>query len=141
MGFTVIRPHRYTGTARMDEAPWLPPAIGADLRDGDTGSPVSCCHARTEEGSVAVEWQIRDEANAVVQEGQAGPGLPAVEVRFLNGRRHVRVEIPAPRGLSLGYYNLTVRAEGLVGGVVGTMRVIVAPGQCYVRRRLKEPAL
>ena len=35
--------------------------------------------------------------------------------------------LPAPRGLSLGYYNLTVRAEGLVGGVVGTVRVIVAP--------------
>ena len=78
-----------------------------------------------------MEWQIRDEANAVVQEGQAGPGLSAVEVCFLNGRRHVHVEIPAPRGLSLGYYSLTVRAEGLVGGVVGTMRVIVAPHQCY----------
>ncbi|NWF72474.1 MAG: 4-alpha-glucanotransferase, partial [Nitrospirae bacterium] len=84
------------------------------------------------EQSVAVEWQIFDETNVVVQEGKTGPGLSAVEVRVLNGRRHVRVEMPAPRGLSLGYYNLTLRAEGLVGGPVGKMRVIVAPRHCYV---------
>ena len=91
------------------------------LRDSEIGtSCVLLSGARGgKERSVAVEWQVRDEANAVVQEGQAGPGLSAVEVRFLNGQRHVRVEIPAPRDLSLGYYNLTVRTEGLVGGIVG----------------------
>ena len=118
-----------------DEAPWRRPCDPVRvLRDGETGPPLSCCLALEEgyEESVVVEWQIRDEANAVVQEGQEGPGLSAIEVRFLDGRRHVRLEIPAPRGLSLGYYNLTIRAEGLVGGVVGTMRVIVAPRQCYV---------
>ena len=136
MGFTVDSTASLTQALReWDEAPWQRPCDPVRiLRDSEAGSPVSCYLALEDgkEGSVAVEWQIRDEANAVVQEGQAGPGLPAVEVRFLNGRRHVRVEIPAPRGLSLGYYNLTVRAEGLVGGVVGTMRVIVAPRQCYV---------
>ena len=136
MGFTVDSTASLTQALReWDEAPWQRPCDPVRiLRDGETGPSVSCYLALEDgkEGSVAVEWQIRDEANAVVQEGQAGPGLSAVEVRFLNGRRHVRVEIPAPRGLSLGYYNLTVRAEGLVGGVVGTMRVIVAPRQCYV---------
>jgi len=118
-----------------DEAPWQRPCDPVRiLRDGETGAPLSCCLALEDgkEGSVAVDWQIHDEANTVVQEGQAGPGLSAVEVRFLKGHRHVRVEIPAPHGLSLGYYNLTLRAAGLVGGVVGTMRVIVAPRQCYV---------
>jgi 4-alpha-glucanotransferase len=118
-----------------DEAPWRRPCDPVRvLRDGEMGPPLSYCLALEEghEESVAVEWQIRDEANAVVQEGQEGPGLSAVEVRVLDGRRHVRLEIPAPRGLSLGYYSLIVRAEGLVGGVVGTMRVIVAPRQCYV---------
>ncbi|MCX5728887.1 MAG: 4-alpha-glucanotransferase [Nitrospirae bacterium] len=118
-----------------DEAPWQRPCDPVRiLRDGETGAPLSCCLALEDgkEGSVAVDWQIYDEANTVVQEGQAGPGLFAVEVRFLKGHRHVRVEIPAPHGLSLGYYNLTVRAESLVGGMAGTMRVIVAPRQCYV---------
>ena len=136
MGFTVDSPASLTQALReWDEAPWQRPCDPVlILRDGETGSSVSCCLALEDgkEQSVAVEWQIRDEANAVVQEGQAGPGLSAVEVCFLNGRRHVRVEISAPHGLSLGYYSLTIRAEGLVGGIVGTMRVIVAPRQCYV---------
>jgi 4-alpha-glucanotransferase len=136
MGFRVDSSASLTQALReWDEAPWQRPCDPVQiLRDGETGSSVSCCLVLEDgkEQSVVVEWQIRDEANAVVQEGQAGPGLSAVEVCFLNGRRHVRVEIPAPSGLSLGYYSLTVRAEGLVGGVVGTMRVIVAPRQCYV---------
>ncbi len=120
MGFTVDSTASLTQALReWDEAPWQRPCDPVRiLRDGETGPSVSCCLAIEDEKehSVVVEWQIRDEANAVVQEGQAGPGLSAVEVRFLHRRRHVRVEIPAPRGLSLGYYNLTVRAEGLVGG-------------------------
>lgn len=136
MGFTVDSTASLTEALReWDEAPWQRPCDPVRiLRDDETGSSVSCCLALEDgkEQSALVEWQIRDEANAVVQEGQAGPGLSAAEVRFLNGRRHVRVEIPAPHGLSLGYYSLTLRAEGLVGGVVGTMRVIVAPRQCYV---------
>ena len=136
MGFTVDSTASLTQALQeWDEAPWQRPCDPVRiLRDGETGPPVSCCLALEDgkERSVAVEWQIRDEANGVVQEGQTGPELSVVEVRFLNGRRHVRVEIPAPRGLSLGYYKLTVRAEGLVGGGVGAMRVIVAPRQCYV---------
>jgi 4-alpha-glucanotransferase len=136
MGFTVDSTASLTQALReWDEAPWQRPCDPVRiLHDGETGAPLSCCLAIEDgkEASVTVEWQIRDEANAVVQEGQAGPGLSAVEVRFLDGRRHVRVEIPAPRDLSLGYYSLTVRAEGLVGGMAGRMRVIVAPRQCYV---------
>jgi 4-alpha-glucanotransferase len=136
MGYTVDSIASLTQALReWDEAPWRRPCDPVRiLRDGDTGPPLSCCLAVEDgkERSVVVEWQIRDEAHEVVQEGQAGPGLSAVEVRFLNGQRHVRIEIPVPRALSLGYYSLTVRAEGLVGGVTGTMRVIVAPSQCYV---------
>jgi 4-alpha-glucanotransferase len=136
MGFTVDSIASLTEALQeWDEAPWQRPCDPVRiLRDGETGPPVSCYLALEDgkDGSIVVEWQIRDEANVVVQEGQAGPALSALEVRFLSGRRHVRVEIPAPRDLSLGYYSLTVRAEGLVGGLVGTMRVIVAPHQCYV---------
>ncbi len=117
-----------------EEAPWLRPCDPVRvLCDGETGAPLSC-YLRLDEGqekSIEMAWQIHDEANAVAQEGQAGPGLSAAEVRFLKGQRHVRIEIPAPQGLSLGYYNLTVQAKGLVGGSVGWMRVIVAPRQCY----------
>ncbi|HSL02083.1 MAG TPA: 4-alpha-glucanotransferase [Nitrospiraceae bacterium] len=136
MGFAVDSAASLTEALReWDEAPWQRPCDPVRvLRDGETGAPLSCYLALEDgkEESVAVAWQIRDEANAVVQEGQVGPGLTAVEIRFLKGQRHVRVEIPAPHGLSLGYYNLTIRGDGLARGVEGTMRVIVAPHQCYV---------
>lgn len=136
MGFTVDSTASLAEALRAwDDAPWQRPCDPVRiLRDGERGLPLSCCLALEEgkEQSVVLEWQIRDEANALVQEGLAGPGLSAVEARVLDGRRHVRVEIPAPRGLSLGYYHLTVQAEGLVGGMAGTMRLIVAPSQCYV---------
>ena len=99
MGFTVDSATSLSQALQeWDEAPWQCPCEPVRiLRDSETGPPVSC-YLMLEDGteeSIAVEWQIRDEANAVVQEGQAGPGLSAVEVRFLYGRRHVRVEIPA----------------------------------------------
>ena len=136
MGFTVDSTASLTQALReWDEAPWQRPCDAVRiLRDDDAEPSVSCCLAIEDgkERSVVVEWQIRDETNAVVHEGHAGPGLSAAEVRFLNGRRHVRIEMPVPCGLSLGYYTLTMRAEGLVGGTVGAMRVIVAPRQCYM---------
>ncbi len=136
MGFAVDSVASLTQALReWEEATWRRPCDPVRiLRDGEPGGSLSCCLVldEGEEASVAVKWEIRDEANARVQEGVAGPGLFAAEVCFLNGRRHVRIEIPAPSGLSLGYYSWTVRAEGLVGGEVGTMRVIVAPRQCYV---------
>lgn len=136
MGFTVDSITSLTEALRTwDDAPWRRPCDPVRvLHDGEVGAPLSYCLALDEgnEQSVVLEWQIFDEANGVVREGQAGPGLSAGEVRVLDGRRHVRLEIPAPSGLSLGYYQLLVRAEGLIGGTEGTTRIIVAPRQCYV---------
>ena len=136
MGFSVDSVESLTQALHdWDEASWRRPCDPVRvLRGGEMNPPLSYCLMLEEghEGSVELEWQIRDEANAVVQEGQEGPGLAAIEVRVLDGRRHARVEIPSPRGLSLGYYSLIIRAEGLVGGGIATMRIIVAPRQCYV---------
>jgi 4-alpha-glucanotransferase len=141
MGFAVDSAASLTQALQeWDEAPWQRPCDPVRiLHDDEIGTPLSY-YLTLEDGKeefITVEWQIRDESNTVVQEGLAGPGLSAVEVRFLEGQRHVRIEIPAPHGLSLGYYNLTVRAEGLVGGTVGVMRIIVAPHQCYVPASLE----
>ena len=136
MGFAVDSAASLTQALQeWDEAPWERPCDPVQILRDDETEPSVCCYLALEdgkEGSIVVEWHIRDDANRVVQEGHAGPGLSAIEVRFLKGQRRVRVGIPVPGGLSLGYYTLTVRAEGLVGGVEGTMRVIVAPRQCYV---------
>jgi len=118
-----------------DETPWRRPCDPVRIvHEEEIGAPVSCCFALEDgkERSIVVHWQLRDESGDVIQEGQVGPGLAALEVKFIDGHRHVRVELPAPKNLPLGYYDLTVRAEGLVGGTTGSMRLIVAPQHCYV---------
>jgi 4-alpha-glucanotransferase len=136
MGFAIDTTASLIQTLQeWDDAPWQRPCDPVRiLRDGEAGGPLSCYLLLEDgkEGSLTVEWQIRDEANAVVQEGRAGPGLTAAEVRFIKEQRHVRVEIPAPHGLSLGYYTLMIQAESLVGSVPGSMRLIIAPRQCYI---------
>ena len=136
MGFAVDSTTSLTQALQdWDETSWQRPCDPVRiLRDGEVGVPLSCCLALDDEQekSVTVEWQIFDEANATVQQGQVGPGLSVLEIRFLKDQRHVRIEIPAPQDLALGYYNLTIQAKGLVGGSVGTMRIIVAPRQCYI---------
>ncbi len=136
MGFAIDTTASLIQTLQeWDDAPWQRPCDPVRiLRDGEAGGPLSCYLLLEDgkEGSLTVEWQIRDEANAVVQKGRAGPGLTAAEVRFIKEQRHVRVEIPAPHGLSLGYYTLMIQAESLVGSVPGSMRLIIAPRQCYI---------
>ena len=102
-----------------DEAPWRRPCDSVRIvHEEEVGAPVSCCFALEDgrERSVVVTWQLNDESGNLIQEGHAGPGLVATEVKFIEGGRRVRVELPAPKGLPLGYYDFIIRAEGLVGG-------------------------
>ena len=123
-----------------DEAPWRRPCDPVRiLHDEEVGAPVACFFQLEDgkERSVVVKWELKDESGELLQQGKAGPGLAATEVKFIDGARRARVELPAPTGLSLGYYDLIIRAEGLVGGSTGTLRLIVAPRQCYVPTALE----
>jgi 4-alpha-glucanotransferase len=123
-----------------DEAPWRRPCDPVRIvYEEEVGAPVSCCFALEDgqERSVVVKWQLHDESGSLLHEGQAGPGLAASEVKFIDGARRARVELPAPTGLPLGYYDFIIQAEGLVGGSTGTLRLIVAPRQCYVPTSLE----
>jgi 4-alpha-glucanotransferase len=123
-----------------DEAPWRRPCDPVRIvHEEEVGAPVVCCFALEDgrERSVVVKWQLNDESGHLLQEGQAGPGLAAAEVKFVDGARRVRVELPAPKGLPLGYYDFIMHAEGLVGGPTGTLRLIVAPRQCFVPTALE----
>jgi len=74
MGFTLDSTASLTQALReWDEAPWRRPCDPVQiLRDGETGPSLSCYLALEDgkEGSVTLDWQVRDEANAVVQEGR-----------------------------------------------------------------------
>ena len=136
MGFQVDSSAALAVAVReWDEAPWRRPCDPVRIvHEEEVGAPVLCCFALEDgrERSIVVKWQLNDESGNLVQEGQAGPGLVATEVKFIDGARRVRVELPAPKGLPLGYYDFSIHADGLVGGQTGTLRLIVAPRQCYV---------
>ena len=104
------------------------------IREGQAGVKLVCTLALDDgkESISLLQWTVRDEHGADVQSGHLGPGLTPVDVRFLEGRRHIRVDVPAPEGLSFGYYDMTVRGDGLVGGGLATARLIVAPRHCYL---------
>ena len=142
MGFLVDSTETLAASVRsLEEAPWRrvcdPVRI---VYEGEDATPFSC-YLQVEDGkdhSVILHMQVQDDTGETVQEEQAGPGLRAVESKLLEGRRHVRIEIPGPKPLPPGYYDLTVRTENLAGGPVGTTRLIVAPRRCYIPPELES---
>ena len=95
MGFAVDSVASLTQALQeWEEATWRRPCDPVRiLRDGESGGSLSCCLALDEgkDASVAVKWEIRNEANAVVQEGVAGLGLFAAEVFVWTLEEHVEV--------------------------------------------------
>ncbi|HEU4684184.1 MAG TPA: 4-alpha-glucanotransferase [Nitrospira sp.] len=134
MGFAVETPDALARALRdWDEAPWRRPCDPVLVVRRGADILVPCCLALEDgkERSAVLQWSIRNDAWDVVAGGESGPGMSAVEVRFLDGRRHVRVELSLPKDLDIGYYTVLVQGEGLVGSS-GTMRLVLAPPHCYL---------
>jgi 4-alpha-glucanotransferase len=136
MGFRVDSQEALSAALRAwKERGWRQPCEPVlVIREGQTGARLVCCLALDDgkEHTVQLQWDVRDEGGVAVQSGQVGPGLEPVDVRFLDGQRHVRVDLPVPEDLPIGYYDLTVRGDGLLGGGYATTRLIVAPRHCYI---------
>jgi len=107
-----------------DEAPWQRPCDPVRiLREGETERSVSCYLALEDgkEGSVAVEWQIRDEANAVVREGQGRDARTHYRVRE-RFRAHTVVECRLETGrthqirVHMAYVKHPLIGDPLYGG-------------------------
>ncbi len=84
-----------------------------------------------EDRAIAISWEVRDEAGAVQQRRQAGPGLAPAEIRQVDGFRHVRFELPLPTGLPIGYYDVATKGISESRQVESTLRLIVAPPACH----------
>jgi 4-alpha-glucanotransferase len=124
-----------------EEAPWRRPCDPVLVRraGGDLGAwsfrvPVE----EAEDRAIQIRWEVRDEAGRVCQKGEAGPGLASAEIRWLDGRRHARFEVPVPTGLDIGYYDLAARTQTASAEHEGTLRLILAPARCYVPAQFEE---
>ena len=136
MGFDVASRESLTrALLQWDDAPWQQVCDPILILQQGYGPTMWTCRLPVEadeEPHLAVAWQLTDEKGTTVHRGEAGPGLQPQDVRFLSGRRMVRVEVPLVSDLTLGYYDLSVTSTGCTVPTKGTLRVVVAPPHCYV---------
>ena len=99
--------------------------------------PAGCWSVRMpaqeqEDRGIVVSWDLRDESGAVRQRGRSEPGAAPAETRTVDGLRHVRVELPVPAGLPIGYYDMMIKGVSESRQVEGVLRLIVAPAACHL---------
>ncbi len=136
MGFRVESVHDLEEELRRwDEASWRQSCDSVVVvQEGDESACWSCRLAVEErqQEHLRIVWRICDETGRVRCEDESGPGLVPREVRFLSGRRYIRVEVPLPRDLAMGYYDVTARAQGIEPSLERSFLLILAPRHCYV---------
>ena len=127
--------------AELHEAPWrracdFVRVARIDAPAGVWSARVPCLES--EDRSVTIAWTIRDEAGTIVRRQEAGPNLAPDETHVVDGLRHVRVDLPLPDGLPIGYYDLSVKIVSESRQVEGGMRLIVAPSSCYLPTEFEQ---
>ncbi len=123
------------------DAPWRRACDPVMVQRTDVGPRSWSFRMPAEESEtqqVRISWEVRDEGGALRQSGEAGPGPIPAEVRTVDGRRHVRFELPVPVELPHGYYSLTARGITPSQLVEGVLCLILTPGQCYVPTEISE---
>ena len=107
--------------------------------------PAGCWSVRMpaqeqEDRGIVVSWDLRDESGTVRQRGRSEPGAAPAETRTVDGLRHVRVELPVPAGLPIGYYDMIIKGvsesrqvEGVLGDFNSREESRVASPDVYTR--------
>ena len=117
------------------DAPWRQVCDPVHVVRAD--EPAGCWSVRMpaqeqEDRGIVVSWDLRDESGAVRQRGRSEPGAAPAETRTVDGLRHVRVELPVPAGLPIGYYDMMIKGVSESRQVEGVLRLIVAPAACHL---------
>ncbi|MBM4125454.1 MAG: 4-alpha-glucanotransferase, partial [Nitrospira sp.] len=118
-----------------EEGPWVCPCEPVLVRRVDERAATWSFRLPIDEAEVRdlrIGWEVRDETGRLQQKGEHGPGLVPAEGRRVGGRHYVRLELPIPSGLPMGYYDLEACSRTSSGTTEGTLRLILVPSQCYV---------
>ncbi len=106
-------------------------------RDAGTWSWYGPCES-SEDSGLYIKWSLYAENGETQFERAEGPGLKVEETRTIQGRRFIRVALPFPQDLPLGYYSVKAHARGGGTNTESTFRLIVAPGRCYIPDDLQQ---
>ncbi|MGE5468306.1 MAG: malto-oligosyltrehalose synthase [Ignavibacteria bacterium] len=120
--------------AELEGREWrrpLPPVLVLRESDPNLHVPVTLPNARR---SRRLRWTLTLE-NGETLAGEAGTeGLGRLDARRLGQAWYLRLALPLPRAVPLGYHRYRL-ADG-EGAVLGETSLVLAPGQCY-----RPPAL
>ena len=78
-----------------------------------------------------VTWSVRDESGRVLERRALSAGFTFDGSKTVQGRRYIRLALPFPQDLQLGYYDCQVKAQWRGQRWEGTTRIIMTPPQCY----------
>ncbi|MGH7231323.1 MAG: 4-alpha-glucanotransferase, partial [Nitrospiraceae bacterium] len=91
-----------------------------------------------EDHAVRIQWTIQDEHGRDRLTGEAGPGLTPVEIGLVEDQRYIRIDLPLPAGLEVGYYELAATASIGPRRINGRLRLILTPERCYAPPQFEE---
>jgi 4-alpha-glucanotransferase len=124
-----------------DERPWLQGCepvhvVRLGRAAGSWSLHVPC--EGSDEGLLQVHFALFTETGEQQHQRDEGPGLKIEEACTIKGRRFVRVALPFPQDLPLGYYSVNAHAKGGGTNTQSTFRLIVAPERCYIPDELQQ---
>ena len=131
MGVDVSAGHAIDGAAEaFDAVSWirmLPQAcvVSAEAQRGPPMLPISI---PLDIGAAQIDWEITLESGESVDSIAQIDELPVIQRGEAGGRAFVRVNLPLPTDLPLGYHRIAIWLDA---GLAGETRLIVTPDRCY----------
>ncbi len=93
-----------------------------------------------EDGRWRLSWTLSREDGAVERRGEQESSLEVVEQAWVEAQRYIRVQLPIPSDLAMGYYDAEFRLANGARHLRCTCRLIVTPTTCYVPPRFHADA-
>ena len=87
---------------------------------------------------LAVSWILEDESGSIRKHRASSSELKIDARKTIRGCRYVRVAIPFPQNLPLGYYQIQLDARLNGRQWRESMRLIVVPKRCYLPRAWED---
>ncbi len=113
--------------------PWnrlIEPVLVVSVNDQPSSLPIHFPLEESREDDVVLHIRFGGEGGHI--EERTLRGVSPALAREIEGRRHVRVEIPCETRKDIGYYGIEVEVATPSLSLSGAMRLIVAPERCHV---------
>ena len=94
--------------------------------------------ALSDKADIAVSWTSEDESGSIREHRASSSELKIDAHKTIRGCRYIRVAIPFPQELPLGYYRIRLDASLNGRQWRESMRLIVVPKRCYVPRTWED---